>query len=155
MSIACDIAKRFEQLETQVNFSWYFKEGEIMLKLFHSNKEEMLHHSNLFQMFLKLHSLKVFNPNFFLWMFEIVVEFLKMIYKMGSEQWHSSSQWRFFTRRQLATIISAINIIILLQPIIHKPSIHENLLALWIIPYALPRIWLPTISLHMNNKILL
>jgi hypothetical protein len=31
MSIAFDIAKRFEQLETQVNFSWYFKEGERML----------------------------------------------------------------------------------------------------------------------------
>jgi hypothetical protein len=52
MSIACDIAKWFEQLETPVNFSWYIKEGERMLKLFHSNKEEMLHHSNVFRMLL-------------------------------------------------------------------------------------------------------
>lgn len=109
----------------------------IMLKLFHSNKEEMLHHSNLFQMLLKLHSLKVFNPNFFSWMFEIVVEFPKKIYKMGSEQWHSSSQWRFFTRRQLVIIISAINIIILLQPIIHKPSFTKIFLhcGLFLMPY--------------------
>jgi hypothetical protein len=52
MSIACDIAKQLEQLDTQVNFSWYIKEVERMLKLFHSNKEEMLHHSNIFQMLL-------------------------------------------------------------------------------------------------------